>query len=152
MLRDAVEHRSHVDDDRRTRQLRPERAHIVGRGQRRHVERRADLAAIDVEGADHLDVTRKISAEDVMHQADRLVVAGSVELDSLQQAARAVPHPHDANGNLSHYPPLARGERSARRGASPIYSTGNTQATGVGGVPIAAIALLLAESRRKIAL
>src|SRR5262245_58971768 len=121
----AIVHRTHLDDDRRARQLGIEWAAVIGRCQRCDVERGSHFAPVDVEGADHLDVAWAGAAQDRMHESDRFVVARSVELDSLQEAARAVPHPHDAYGNRPHYPP-SRGASADPDAARRSYNQRRT--------------------------
>ena len=106
VLRDAIEHRAHLHDHRRARQLRIERPRIVRRGERGHVHRLADLALVDVEGTHDLDVARPVAADVVVHEAHvrlrRLLIRSAIELDPLQETARAVSDTGDADRDLAH--------------------------------------------------
>src|SRR5438477_224966 len=53
-----------------------------------------------------------------------LLVGGTIEFDALQEAARAVAHPHDADRDLPHTPHSRARPPPARARARLIYSTG----------------------------
>src|SRR5438128_3886400 len=128
VLGHAVEDGAHLDDHARARQLGVERAGVVGRCERGHLERLTHLALVDVEGTHDLDVARAVAAHVVVHEADvrvgGLLVGGTIEFDALQEAARAVAHPHDADSALPHTPHSRARPPPARARARLIYSTG----------------------------
>src|SRR5262249_37763813 len=76
------------------------------RGEGRHVERLTDLALIDVEGTDDLDVTRPVASDLVVHQTDVLrrrgLVGSAIELEALPEAAGTVAEARNGNRDLAH--------------------------------------------------
>src|SRR5262249_30285586 len=67
-----------------------------------------DLPLVDIEGARDLDVAGPVAAHVLVHEADviglRALVGGAVALDPLEEATRAVAHPHDPDPDLPHTP------------------------------------------------
>ena len=108
MLGDAVVNLAHVDGDAVLGQVAPDGDGIVGQREAGVLERPADLARIDVEGAGDLDIARLIAGEVVMHQADRAALRLGrgmlVELDALEEGGCAVADSDDCYSNLRHVP------------------------------------------------
>ena len=91
MRRDAVELGPHLDDDVRDRERTLEDAGVVRLGEDRLFQRPADLAPVDVEGGDELDVARAIAADRLAHHAvERRVAAAAVIFHALHQRAGAI--------------------------------------------------------------
>ena len=89
--RDAVELGTHLDDDVRDRQRALEDAGVVRLGEDRLLERPADLALVDVEGGDELDVAGAVAADRLAHHAvQRRVAAVAVIFHALHQRAGAI--------------------------------------------------------------
>ena len=89
--RDAVELGPHLDDDVRDRQRALEDPRVVRLGEDRLLERPADLAPVDVERGDELDVARAIAADRLAHHAiQRRVAAAAVIFHALHQRAGAI--------------------------------------------------------------
>ena len=76
----------------------------------------ADLAHVDVEGRDDLDVLGAVAADLPVQQPDRVVgLLGRVVLEALDQRARAVADPDDRDLDPAHSPsndPACRGARA----------------------------------------
>ena len=98
MRRYAVELGTHLDDDVRHRQRALEDASVVRLGEDRLLERPADLALIDVECRNELDVARAVAADDLVHNAvERRVAAAAVIFHALHQCAGAIADPGDGD-------------------------------------------------------
>ena len=89
--RHAIEVGTHLDDDVRHRQRTLEDPRVVRLGEDRLLQRPADLASIDVESGDELDVARAVAADCLAHDAvQRRVAAAPVIFHALHQRAGAI--------------------------------------------------------------
>ncbi len=96
--RHAVELGPHLDDDVRDRERALEHARVVRLGEDRLLERPADLALVDVERGDELDVARAVAADRLPHHAvERRVAAAPVIFHALHQRAGAIADPGDGD-------------------------------------------------------
>ena len=75
---------------------------VVRRGDDRRPERPPDLAGMDVEGRDHLDVAHVVAAEVDVHQPRRRRIGGGLGIvaQPLHERARAVADADDSNPHL----------------------------------------------------
>ena len=96
--RHAVELGTHLDDDVRHRQRALEDTRVVRLGEDRLLERPADLALVDVERGDELDVAGAVAADRLVHHAvERRVAAAPVIFHALHQRAGAIADPGDGD-------------------------------------------------------
>ena len=101
MRRDAVELGTRLDDDVRNRQRALEDPGAVRLGEDRLLERPADLAPVDVEGGDELDVARSVAADGLAHDAvERRVAAVAVIFHALHERAGAIADAGDGDLDL----------------------------------------------------
>ena len=98
MRRHAVELGTHLDDDVRYRQRTLEDTRVVRLGEDRLLERPADLALVDVERGDELDIAGAVAADGLVHHAiQRRVAAAPVIFHALHQRAGAIADPGDGD-------------------------------------------------------
>jgi hypothetical protein len=95
--RHAVEQRPHLHANGMVAQLENESHRVVGMGDRSLRDRLSDVPLVDVEGADHLEVSRPVACQIEVHQAARSLaltdVGCPVIFDTLTKARRAVATP-----------------------------------------------------------
>ena len=87
----AIELGTHLDDDVRHGQRALEDPRVVRLGENRLFQRPADLAAIDIERGDELDVAGAVAADRLAHHAvQRRIAAAAVIFHALHQRAGAI--------------------------------------------------------------
>ena len=65
---------------------------------------KSNLAAVDIKGGHHFDVTRPIRTDLAMHQTDPVAIGGGapIKVDSLNQRAGTISNSNDGDPDLSH--------------------------------------------------
>ncbi len=103
MLGDAVENLPHAHDDPAVRDVRLESLGAIGFREDGPIDVLADLARVDIERRDDVDVAGQILADLGVHQACHALTAtlGGVVMDALDQRARAVTHASDSDADGS---------------------------------------------------
>ena len=101
MGRHAIQLGTHLDHDIRYRQRTLEHTRVVRLGEDRLLEGPADLALIDVERRDELDIAGPVAADHLVHHAiERRVATAPVVLDTLHQRAGAIADARDGDLDL----------------------------------------------------
>ncbi len=100
--RDPVVDRCHLHGDARLGELSLEDGGVVGLGEDGLFDRLADFALVDVEGGDDLDVLKAVAADVIVHESRRVLGRMLIELEALDERARAVADADDGQFHLFH--------------------------------------------------
>ena len=94
MIRNAVQLAAHANDRPTRRDFVAEDFGAIGLGEDRLGHVLADLAPVNVPGGDHLNVAGTVAPHFAVHKSDRLVRAGPIVGETLDQGAGAVSDAH----------------------------------------------------------
>ena len=105
MLREAVHYDAHFHDGAGEAHFFAKNLGAIGRRKDGFADIEPDLAAVDVEGGDDLDVARPVGTDLLVHEPHGGAIDGgaAVEVNSLDERAGTIAHSDDGDTNFSHW-------------------------------------------------
>ena len=104
--REAVEHRPHLNQCFGNRQDFLKFNHAIGFGENRLFDGTPDFAPIDIKGGHHLEIGAAPASDQRMHETgDLALVPVRVEVQTLDQSARAIPNACNCHSDFVHGTP-----------------------------------------------